>query len=144
MKEKLQTCSSNTIARILLFSIFGLMGSCYTTQQVSFDRIKDSTYDSIAIVALIRKDGNKIEYPRKSGVNYTLRNDSLIVFNTTDTILRGPASDFVSMVQVNYQTQSEKDKNVVGAFRPVGLIRMVPAMIGGVIATILLIAILLD
>ena len=143
MKKMLQTYYWNTIEGILLISILGVINGCYTVKQVPIDKTKDSMDDAVVITSITKKDGTRIKYPRQSGVKCIVRSDTLITFMGVDTLLREPASEFVSMVQIEYLTQSEIDAKVIDAYRTVEIMNMALVIVGGVILTIALIAILL-
>ena len=128
------------VTGILLFICLGVLEGCYPTQQVAVDRI--ITIDSVRITALTRKDRTKIEYPGKQRVYCKLRNDTLITYNTNDTLLREPLSEFLFMEY--YLTQVEKDKHVIDIYRSIELIQLISLVIGGALTTIFLLALLLN
>ena len=143
MKKKLQTYYWYTIKGILLFSILGVINGCYTTKHLPIDKTRDTIDDDVVVTALTKEDGTRIKYRRKSGVNYIVRNDTLIAFMGADTLLREPASDFVSLVQIEYLTQQEVGKIAYDAYRTIEAINLAIAVVGGAFLTIVLIAILL-
>ncbi len=142
MKKNLQTYYWKTIGRILIFLLLGLINGCYTTKHLPVDKTRDTIDNEVVITALTKQDGTRIKYHRKSGVNYIVRNDTLIAFTGVDTLLREPASDFVSLVQIEYLTQQEVGRMAYDVYRTFEAINIALAVVGGVILTIALIAIL--